>query len=104
MNLSPDEILYLRAFGEEAHKRNSSGYLDCEEAGKRSNVNAEGGRLATRLAGIGYLEQRKKGYPEFRITPTGARMLVSWWKRNLNFLISIAVTIMLAVLGWLICK
>ncbi len=76
MNLSSEELSYLRAFEEEACKSNSSGWLDCEKARERKGINATGGRLATRLAGLGYLEQRKKGYPEFRITRSGSKMLL----------------------------
>ena len=102
MNLSSEELSYLRAFEEEACSSNSSGWLDCEKAGERKGINARGGRLATRLAGLEYLEQRKKGYPEFRITRLGAQMLLPWGKRNLTFLISIIVTILLAGLGWVL--
>ena len=55
MNLSSEDVSYLRAFEEEMHKSDSCGWLDCGEAAKRHRIDAKGGKLAVRLTGMGYL-------------------------------------------------
>jgi len=72
MQLSDEDLRYLRVFTEEAYREGSDGWLPCEEAEVRSGVNEEvRGRRAVRLANIGLLRQRKLGYPDFCITPAG---------------------------------
>jgi hypothetical protein len=96
MSLTDDERRYLRAFEAETHKSGSDGYLACNRAAKESDVNDEGGKLALRLQARGYLEQRRKGFPDFRITSEGIRALLPWWRREL----AVVVTIILAIIGW----
>ncbi len=93
MGLSRDERRYLEAFEGEAHRRGANGWLECNKAAERSSVDNEGGKLASRLSAQGYLEQRKKGFPDFRITPAGANALLPWWRRD-------RVTIAIAIIGW----
>ena len=91
MSLSREEVSYLREFDKEIHRRGSSGWLDCEEAGRRSNVDYEGGHFALRLSGLGYLTQKNK-YPEFRITPRGVEAASPWMQRHWTMILSFVKT------------
>ena len=106
MNLSQEERRYLRAFEAEAHKNGSDGWLECHNAAVQSGVDDEGGRLALRLQARGCLEQRRKGFPGFRITPDGVRALLPWWRRDVAIVVSIVIAIIgwvLVILQWLSC-
>lgn len=97
MSLSRDERAFLKVFLEETRTKGSSGWLDYQEAEKRSGVNGEGGHLPERLARRDYLKQQRPMEPVFSITSRGERAFFPWWKKP-----EIVVPVVLAVIGWAI--
>ncbi len=96
MSLSPDQRRYLKEFEKEFDNEDSTGWLHCDEAARRSKVSAKAGKLAQRFKRLRHLEQRKWGEPDFALTPRGKRALHPWRDRTL------VVTVVVAVIGWIL--
>ncbi len=72
MQLSNEDLKYLRAFADEAQREGSDGWLTCDDAETRSGVTEEvRGHRARRLANLELLKQRRWGLPKFCITRPG---------------------------------
>lgn len=99
IDISNNDQQFLRTFYEESLREDSSGWLACNEAERRSGISEDvSGRRPIRLANLGYLLQREQGKQEFAITALGAEVFRPWWKRHLYLI----VTIVLAIIGFVI--